>query len=143
MYDTQDYGLPELLPCDEGADCRLQRRILGDGVARLLLLMTLFDRETVEQAVAALPALTRRTADIPCDMRDKGRVLSALRERGTLREQGGILSQDARGRTVIRPDAVLPLIHVAACARDAENAQELCDLFSADIKRLLQNSFEG
>lgn len=143
VYDTQDYGLPELLPCDGGADCRLQRRILGDGVARLLLLMTLFDRETVEQAVAALPALTRRTADIPCDMRDKGRVLSALRERGTLREQGGILSQDARGRTVIRPDAALPLIHVAACARDAENAQELCDLFSADIKRLLQNSFEG
>ena len=40
-------------------------------------------------------------------------------------------------------DAALPLIHVAACARDAENAQELCDLFSADIKRLLQNSFEG
>ena len=143
VYDTQDYGLPELLPCDEGPDCRLQRRILGDGVARLLLLMTLFERETVEQAVAALPALTRRTADIPCDMRDKGRVLSALRERGTLREQGGILSQDARGRTVIRPDAALPLIHVAACARDAENAQELCDLFSADIKRLLQNSFEG
>ena len=102
--------------------------------------MTLFDRETVEQAVAALPALTRRTADIPCDMRDKGRVLAALRERGTLREQGGILSQDARGRTVIRPDAALPLIHVAACARDAENAQELCDLFSADIRRLLQPS---
>lgn len=138
VFDTQDYGLPTLLACDKSEACRQQMRMEGDGVAQLLLLMTLFDRESVAHTVSRLPALVRRTQDIPCPADDKARVLSALRSKAVPRESGGLLANTAQGRALIMPDAVLPHIRVSACAKDAETAQELCDLFARDIAQLVK-----
>lgn len=138
VFDTQDYDLPTLLACDKSDACRQQMRIENDGIAQLLLLMTLFDRESVSQAVAQLPALARRTQDVPCPAADKARVLSALHGKASPRQSGGLLAHTAQGRVLILPDASLPLIRVSACAADAESAQELCDLFSHNIKRLVK-----
>lgn len=137
VYDTDDLALASLPAPDDSPACLHQRRVLQDGVARVLLLCALFAQESPQDALSALPALARRTADIPCDAASKGRVLEALLPDAAPRAQGGLHAQRGGARAVIRPDPVLPLMHVAVSARNAEYAQELCDFYAGKVRRVL------
>lgn len=136
VYDTPDFGWDIL--CDGSAACRRQRRLMQDGLARMMLTLWLFSREAPAEALAALRPGARRTADIPCEAVSKGQVLEALLADASPRPQGGLSARHGDARAVIRPDPALPLMHVAVSARDAEYAQELCDLYVGKVLRAMR-----
>ncbi len=138
VYDTEDTGRGEYLPADNSAACQWQKRLMQDPVSRALLMLTLCAQEPFEEALAALPEVNIRALDIPCLSQEKGRVLEALLKQASPRPQGGLHAAIGGAQAFIRPDPVLPLMHVSAAARDAEHAQELCDFFSQQIHSILQ-----
>lgn len=148
--DKPAYALPDLplenaglLPWDGGPECLEQARLLGDGVGRMLLLLSLFARETPEQALSALPRAALRQIAIPCEPGQKGRVLESLLHEAAPRRQGGLSACHGDARAVIRPDPALPLLHVAVSAGDAENAQELCDFYAGRVMAALRQAENG
>lgn len=141
-YALTDLDVPEgrYLPPDDSPACAAQRRIEQDGIEQALLLLSLFAQERVEDALQALPPLSNRSAEIPCAPADKGRVLEALCAVAQPQAQGGLCARQRDAQAVIRSDPVLPLMHVSACARDVEHAQELCGFFEREIRNLLEDA---
>ena len=139
VYDTADYGIDGLLPMDDSPACRHQQRILQDAVACSLLLCGLFAKESPRDALAALPVVARQTAQIPCDISSKSRVLEALLDDAAPRVQGGLAAQKNGARAIIRPDPDLPFMHIAVSANNAEYAQELCDFYAGKVRRALRH----
>ena len=140
VYDLLDLGTEEgaFLPPDGSEACLAQRRLMQDGVAQALLLMSLFAAESPADALAALPPVARRTAEIPCPPADKGRVLEALLAKASPRPQGGLAAKRGGAHTVIHPDPTLPLMRIAVSARSAETAQELCDFYASKVRKALR-----
>ena len=141
VYDTADLGLEEqgVLPCDGSEGCVQQQRMMQDGLIQALTLLSLLCRETLEEALSALPDISRVHAGIPCDASDKGRVLEKLLQEAAPRPQGGLCARRGDARAVIRPDPSLPLMHVAVSARDAEFAREICDFYAGRILQALHD----
>ena len=122
---------------DDSDACRAQRAFLGDELLRMLLILRLFAEEGVETALRTLPAIVYKTIEIPCDMRDKSRVLSALLSETSPSVQGGLERRQSTACAHLKPDPVLPLLRITAYARSAETADELCDFFDQGIRKAL------
>jgi len=139
IYDIPGFGAAVdgmLLP-DESEDCQAQRTIMEDDLARVLCILQHFSRETSERVMRSLPAITQKKLEIPCEERDKSRVLAALLEDAAPCAQGGLERIENEARAHISPDPVLPLLRVTTYARSAENAQELCDFLDQRIRSAL------
>ena len=139
VYDSQDWGWTGegILPCDGSEACITQQRWRQDGLAQALILLQLFARETPEEALLSLPEAVHSALDIPCHPEEKGHVLESLLADAAPRPQGGLAAVRGNARAVIRPDPVLPLLHISAFARDTEHARELCDFYAGKVRSAL------
>ena len=76
--------------------------------------------------------------EVPCQPRDKGRILHTLcdgvRLPHTLGE--GITIQHERGFASIVPDAYRGLVRITSESADGEFARELCDFYLEQIHRM-------
>ena len=136
VYDTGDFGIGEA-PYPGSEACREQMRLTQDALAVSLLLLRLFTQEPLREALADLPEAAQEKIAIPCKPERKGSVLEALLSDAVPRAQGGLASRRGDAQAVIRPDPLLPLMHVAVSARSAETAAELCDFYAGRVLRAM------
>jgi len=139
VYDTLGFGcaVDGLQIMDESDACVQQQALLEDDLSRMLLILQMLAAEPVEEALQAVPGIACRTIDIPCEVRDKSRVMADLLPDTFPGILGGLEAQRQTACAHIMPDPVLPLLRVTAYARSAENAQELCDVFNKRIRSTL------
>jgi phosphomannomutase len=88
-------------------------------------------KETLEDALASLPAAHRVSREIPCALADKGRVLRALAEENQRADLTDGLCVDFNGGwAMMIPSADGASLRVLAESQRYEFAEELCDRFS-------------
>ena len=145
VYDIPGFGhaAEGLQPADDSEACIKQQVMLEDDLSRILLILQLLGAESAEESLQALPDITCITMDIPCEIREKSRVLSELLTDALPDARGGLEAQRQTACAHIMPDPVLPLLRVTAYARSAENAQELCDIFNKRIRSTLLRENNG
>ena len=132
---------PLLLP--DGSDaCFDQRVFMEDGLAALFLLCGALKDGPLDTWLSTLPETYIRTRDIPCLPQDKGRVLHALCGGSKLpREMGdGVRFRHETGSATVMPDAYRNAVRITAEAAKYELAEELCDFYQNQIKRVTNMS---
>lgn len=136
VYDTRGLGtlVPYLTAYDNSRACRAQEAVWEDMLSQTLLLLWALEKRTDAKIASEL---TRRSITIPCAPECKGQVLEALIAEAAPSLRGGLQLSRTGAQAHIRPDPILPLLRVTACAMNAENAQELCDFCSDRIKTVL------
>lgn len=139
VYDTHDLGIlaPNLTPYDCSQACRAQEAVWADALAQVLMLLWVLEKGRLSEGARSL---ARRSITIPCASEYKGQVLEALIAEASPSQRGGLQLCRTGAQAHIRPDPILPLLRVTACAVNAENAEELCDFCSDRIKTVLQQN---
>lgn len=133
-----------LLPADDSAACVRQRQLLRDGVALCAQLSQLLSTASLEQLLSQLPENYVQEQSIPCPDRDKGRILRTLSRTSLPHQLGeGLHIAHPRGHAAIIPDAHAALVRIRSESRDSEFAKELCDLYSRQVRSILQSPDNG
>ena len=130
---------PLLLP-DGGAECAAQRAALSDGLFSMFLMSDALRGGPLETLLKDLPETHILAKEIPCGMRDKGRILNRLCGQTDLpRTLGeGLRIRHENGYATIVPDAHRNLVRVTSESMNSEFAQELCDFYSNQIQQITE-----
>ena len=130
--------LASLKQADASQGCIRQGLLLTDGLASLFTLCQALKEGPLEMLLSGLPETHILKMDIPCQPRDKGRILrnlcSGVRLPHTLGE--GVTIQHERGCASIVPDAYRGLVRITSESADSEFAKELCDFYQHQISRM-------
>ena len=130
---------------DEGESCALQRTVLTDGLAAMLLIAEGLKQGSLEELKRRVPATAIKSLDVPCETRDKGRILHTLCDEITLpytMDEGIRVSHDGGFATIV-PDGMLGMVHVISEAQNSEFAQELCDFYGRRIQNIAKGAAQN
>ena len=128
---------PLQLP-DSSAACARQRAVMEDGVAALLLIAEGMKEGPVRDLMGKIPSTHVQYREVPCDIRDKGRVLRMLygQAEGGCTMGEGLRFTHPGGYATVVPDAHRPAVRVTGEAPDSEFASELCDFYVRKIQKI-------
>ncbi|WP_242661314.1 mannose-1-phosphate guanyltransferase [Alkaliphilus metalliredigens] len=99
----------------------------------------------LEDLVDELPNFYYIKEEIPCDWKDKGRIIRQIIEENqhkSIEMFEGVKINDEKGWTLILPDSTKPLFNIYTEGSSQEYAKELSIFFSGKVKELLKNQEE-
>ena len=132
---------------DDSPACMRQRAVMEDGIAALLLIAEGMKDGPLQDLLHNIPRTHMRRGEVPCDIRDKGRILRTLcgQAKGDYTMGEGLRFNHLCGFATIVPDAHRPAVRVTSEAPDSEFAQELCDFYVGEIQKIAggQNNLES
>ncbi len=128
---------PLTLP-DDSLACMRQRAFMEDGIAALLLIAEGMKDGPLPDLMRLIPRTHVNRREVPCDIRDKGRVLRTLcgQAEGGYTMGEGLRFMHRGGFATVVPDAHLPAVRVTSEAPDSEFARELCDFYVRKIQNI-------
>ena len=123
---------------DSSPACARQRSLMGDGLAALLLIADGMKDGPLTELIRQIPRTHLSRREVPCDIRDKGRVLRTLcgQAEGGYAMGEGLRFAHKGGFVTVVPDAHRPAVRVTGEAPDSEFAQELCDFYVRKIQKI-------
>ncbi|MBR4539836.1 MAG: NTP transferase domain-containing protein [Clostridia bacterium] len=123
---------------DDSPACARQRSLMGDGLAALLLIAEGMKDGPLTELMRQIPRTHLSRREVPCDIRDKGRILRTLcgQADGRYAMGEGLRISHRGGFATIVPDAHRPAVRVTGEAPDGEFAQELCDFYVRKIQKI-------
>ena len=123
---------------DDSPACARQRSLMGDGLAALLLIAEGMKDGPLTDLMRQIPRTHLSRREVPCDIRDKGRILRTLcgQADGRYAMGEGLCVSHRGGFATIVPDAHRPAVRVTGEAPDGEFAQELCDFYVRKIQKI-------
>lgn len=135
-------ALSPLLPADDGEACRAQRFMMRDGIAALFMICGALKEGPLAHWTADLPETHFRVREVPCQPRDKGRILRALCEETTLPHtlEDGLRVRHENGYATIAPDGYQNAVRIVSESWDSEFAGELCDFYLEKIRRMTRSN---
>ncbi len=118
--------------------CMRQRALMEDGLAVLLLLAEGMKDGPLTDVMRQIPRTHMSRREVPCDIRDKGRVLRALcsEAEADYAMGEGVRFAHKGGFATVIPDAHRPAVRVTGEAPDSEFARELCDFYARKIQNI-------
>ena len=123
---------------DDSPACMRQRVFLQDGIAALLLIAEGMKDGRISDLLHSIPRTHMSRREVPCDIRDKGRVLRTLcgQAEGDCVLGEGLRFMHRGGFATVVPDAHCPAVCVTSEAPDSEFAKELCDFYVRKIQNI-------
>ena len=123
---------------DDSPACARQRGLMGDGLAALLLIAEGMKAGPLTNLMRQIPQTHLSRREVPCDIRDKGRILRTLcgQAKGGCTMGEGLRFSHRGGCATIVPDAHRPAVRVTGEAPDSEFARELCDFYVRKIQKI-------
>ena len=131
---------------DDSPACLRQRAVMEDGIAALALIADGMKDGPVSDLLRDIPRTHMSRREVPCDIRDKGRVLRTLcgQAEGDYAMGEGVRFAHPGGFATVVPDSHRPAVRVTGEAPDSEFARELCDFYVRKIQKIAngQNNLE-
>ncbi|HLV08895.1 MAG TPA: sugar phosphate nucleotidyltransferase [Halanaerobiales bacterium] len=113
----------------------------SDGLAGLVLLLEKMAVENInlEQLLGRLPEFYLKNAEIPCDWRNKGKVMRFLSQEADENTEmiDGIKFHHRRGWALVIPDNERAVFHVYAEGQDMETAESLTGFYLNKVKEIM------
>ncbi len=114
----------------------------ADAIAGLGLILEKMAENNLkfDQLLGQLPEFYLNNAEIPCEWKDKGRIMRHLSEEADTRTEliDGIKFNHPRGWALVLPDSERPVFHVYAEGQDLETAESLTGFYLDKVKELIQ-----
>lgn len=125
---------------DESELCLCQQRRMEDGLAGLWMIGEAMKEGPLEMLLEAVPGTSIVCREVNCPEQDKSRILYALCKKAALPYtlKKGMQVQHEKGYATIVPDGIRPAVRIVSEAADMETANELCDFYDREIRRVLE-----